>query len=240
MGVQHPSMLQPGPNLNLEAARARLGLTLDDGPAELQGAFHRTVEAARVNPNLPQGVFRDILEAYRLLRNHFAEAVGPDTRRFDYWPSTLELTASEAVTGGAKTGRLPTGRPFTTRLPPGLRDGDLAWVHGWLLQVRIDQDSELEVRGGDLWMTALRSPAEFKVGARVTVETPAGPWTFKLSAESVEACLARVRGAGLCASRGRAAGDLYIRFVIDERVERGATSLLRKLIPVRLPVRRAA
>ena len=231
--MQHRSMLQPGPNLNLEAARARLGLTLDDGPAELQGAFHRTVEAARVNPNLPQGVFREILEAYRLLRNHFAEAVGPDTRRFDYWPSTLELTAAEAVTGGAKTGRLPTGRPFTTRLPPGLRDGDLAWVHGWLLQVRIDQDPDLEIRGGDLWITARRNSSELKAGNRITVETPAGPWSFRLSAESIEACLARVPGAGLAASRGRPAGDLYIRFVVDERVERRGASLLRRLIPVR-------
>ena len=226
-------MLQPGSNLNLEAARAMLGLSEADGPGELQGAFHRAVEAARVNPQLPHGVFRDLLEAYRLLRNHFAEAVGGDSRRFDYWPSTLELTAAEAVAGGAKTGRLPTGRPFTTRLPPGLRDGDLAWVHGWLLQARVDHDPDLEIRGADLWVTARRSPAEFKVGSRVTVETPAGPWTFRLSAESVQECLARVPGAGMCASRGRPAGDLYIRFVLDERVNRGAALLLRKLIPVR-------
>ena len=227
-------MLQPGANLTLEAARETLGLTPSEGPADLQAAFHRTVEAARVNPNLPHGVFREILEAYRLLRNHFAESVGPDTRRFDYWPSTLEMTPAEAVVGGAKTGRLPTGRPFTTRLPAGLRDGDLAWVHGWLLQVRIDHDPDLEIQGGDLWITARRASAELKVGLRMTVETPAGPWSFKLSQECIDACLARVPGAGLAASRGRPAGDLYIRFVVDERVERRTgASLLRRLIPVR-------
>jgi hypothetical protein len=226
-------MLHPGPALSLEAARARLGLTLSDGVGELQGAFHRTVEAARLNPDLPHGVFREILEAYRILRTHFAEQQGADERRFDYWPSVLELTVSEAVAGGPKTGRLPTGRPFTTRLPAGLRDGDLAWVHGWLLQVRIDQEAALEVRGADLWVTVRRRASEMKPDARVTVETPAGPWTFRLSPESVEARLARVPKAGLAASRGRPPGDLYVRFVVDEAAERNAVSFIRRLIPVR-------
>jgi|GEM_PF-1928162 len=225
-------MLHPGANLTLEAARARLGLAADAGPAELQGAFHRTVEQARADPSLPHGTFREILESYRVLRSHFADAA-PESRRFDYWPSILELTPIEAILGGPNTGRLPIGRPYTTRLPPGLRDGDLAWVHGWLLQVRIDHDPSLEIRGGDLWLTARRRSADFKVDARVTVETPAGPWTFRLSPESVEARLARVPGAGLCASRGRPAGDLYIRFEIDDTAERGGSSLLRRLIPVR-------
>ena len=219
--------------MTVDAARARLGLQPTDGPGELQGAFHRAVEAARMNPDLAHGAFAEILEAYRLMRTAMTEAMGPDARRFDYWPSTLELTVAEAMTGGAKTGRLPTGRPFTTRIPKGLRDGDLAWVHGWLLQVRIDYDPELEIKAGDLWITARRPSAEFKAGSRITVETPAGPWTFRISQESVDACMARVRGAGMPASRGRPAGDLYIRFVVDERIERGPTSLLKRLIPVR-------
>jgi hypothetical protein len=226
-------MLHPGPALNLEAARARLGLAVSDGPADLQAAFHRTVEAARLNPDLPHGVFRDILEAYRLLRTHFTDQAGPDARRFDYWPSVLELTPTEAVVGGPKTGRLPTGRPFTTKIPAGLRDGDLAWIHGWLLQVRIEQEDALEVRGADLWVTVRRRASDLKPDARVTVETPAGPWTFRLSPESAEAMLARVPKAGLAASRGRPPGDLYVRFVVDERVERSAVSFIRRLIPVR-------
>jgi hypothetical protein len=226
-------MLHPGPALSLEAARARLGLAGADGPGDLQAAFHRTVEAARLNPDLPHGVFREILEAYRILRTHFSEQPGGDARRFDYWPSVLELTVTEAVVGGPKTGRLPTGRPFTTRLPGGLRDGDLAWVHGWLLQVKVDHEPGLEIRGADLWITVRRRAAEMKPDARVTVETPAGPWTFRLSPESVEAKLARVPKAGLAASRGRPAGDLYVRFVVDETAERSAVSFIRRLIPVR-------
>src|SRR3954471_18207350 len=120
MRAHRSFMLRSDPEMTVDAARARLGLKPDDGPGELQGSFHRAVEAARMNPDLAPGAFRDILEAYRLLRRSLTAALGPDARRFDYWPSTLELTVAEAMNGGAKTGRLPTGRPFTTRIPKGL------------------------------------------------------------------------------------------------------------------------
>jgi DnaJ-class molecular chaperone len=140
------------------------------------------------------------------------------------------LTPAEAITGGRKVGRLPTGRPFETRLPPGLRDGDVIWVWGWLLQVRIIQtDDDLSVRGHDIWITIHRTRGSLKAGARVALETPTGPFSFRLSQEALDACLARAPGFGLPARKGHPKGDLYVRFVLEEDRTLNPAKLLKKL-----------
>lgn len=222
-------MLSAGSEISLDEARARLGLAADSPSSALQGAFHRAIEAARGNADYaPPGRFRDLLEAYRVVREHYHLPDDIAARRYDYWPTVIDLTPAEAVAGGMKTGRLLNGRPFETKLPPGLRDGDLVWVWGWLLQVRIDEQPDMVVREGDLWMSSRKRIDEFQPGHRVSVDTPAGPWRFRLSEEAVKARLVRVPGAGLPASRGRPAGDLYVRFIVD-RQPHGAAALFKRL-----------
>jgi DnaJ-class molecular chaperone len=225
-------MLSHGSELSIEDARERLGLEADAPLSELQGAFQRALAASRgPDDHVPPDRYRQILEAYRVLRTHGGSV--SEARKFEVWPSQIELTPFEAVAGGMKVGRLPNGRPFETKLPAYLRDGDLVWVWGWLLQVRIDEGDELAVRGDDIWITARKHPTQLKAGARVTVETPMGPCSFRLSAEAVEAGLARAPGLGLPASRGHATGDLYVRLVADARVPHGPAELLKRLAPRR-------
>ena len=179
---------------------------------------------------MPAELYRDILEAYRVLR-HVAPA-GSGDHRFEVWPSQIELTPAEAITGGMKVGRLPTGRPFETKIPPALRDGDLVWVWGWLLQVKIDEGEALAVRGDDIWITARKHPSQLKPGARIAVETPLGPCSFRLSPEAVAAGLVRAPGLGLPASRGHALGDLYVRLVADRNAG-VAAEILKRFTPGR-------
>jgi len=230
--------LNPRPKsqgLSFGEACARLGLDPErpDLRASLQGAFQRALKAAREGGvSLPPAHYSELLEAYRRLRDDCAPT-DPAERRFEDWPSHIELTPQEAITGGAKTGRLLTGRPFTTRLPPGLRDGDVVWVWGWLIQVRIDPAQQFEgqalsVRGDDIWITARKPESMLRPGARVSVETPMGPWSFRLSEDAVNRRLVRVPGAGLPAARHHAAGDLYVRF--EAEPDRGAVAVLRRIV----------
>jgi DnaJ-class molecular chaperone len=218
--------------LSVSEARFRLGLDADAPLSELQGAFQRALKTARgTGEHVSAEQYREILHAYRVLRNAAPVQAGDD-RRFEVWPSQIELTPAEAIAGGMKVGRLPTGRPFETKIPPSLRDGDLVWVWGWLLQVKIDHGEALAVRGDDIWITARKHPSQLKPGARIAVETPLGPVSFRLSKEAVEAGLARAPGLGLPPSRGHAQGDLYVRLVSDRRVG-GPAELIKRLTPRR-------
>jgi DnaJ-class molecular chaperone len=211
--------------LSVAEARQRLGLAADAPLSDLQGAFQQALKAARgTSEHVAAETYREILEAYRVLRTE----VAGDDRRFEVWPSQIELTPTEAIIGGMKVGRLPTGRPFETRIPPSLRDGDLVWVWGWLLQVRIDEGEVLAVRGDDIWITARKHPSRLKSGSRIAVETPAGPCSFRVSQDAVDAGLVRVPGLGMPPSRGHARGDLYVRLVADRNVN-VAAELLKHL-----------
>lgn len=235
----HPKSRSPkSAGLSFEAACARLGLDPQtaDLRANLQGAFQRALKTAREGDvSLDGPHYIELLEAYKRLRQDCLPT-DPAERRFEDWPSHIELTPEEAITGGAKTGRLLTGRPFTTKLPPGLRDGDVVWVWGWLIQVRIDpaqmfQGQPLSVRGDDIWITARKPASSLRPGGRITVETPAGPWSFRLSEDAVNRRLVRVPGAGMPAARQHTPGDLYVQ--LEAEPDRGAVDVLRRLVGLR-------
>ncbi len=228
-------MPQSSNALTVKEACAKLGLDPQarDLLGGLQGAFQRAIRSARTAD--AEGVaepYGELLDAYRFLRG-LGPVEPPEDRKFEDWPSQILLTPVEAVTGGLKTGRLPTGRPFTTRLPPGLRDGDLVWVWGWLIQARIEAGADISIKGDDIWVTARKGESALKSGQRITVETPMGPWSFRLSDAAVEQMLVRVPGAGLPAARRHAAGDLYVRFEIDAEADKGPAALLRRLAHIR-------
>jgi hypothetical protein len=221
-------MFQSRPVTSIDQACACLGISPDAAPGELQGAFQRAMAEARGNEDhVPPGRFREILDAYRVLRKR-EHADVPAERRFDSWPSIIELTPQEAILGGMKVGRLPTGRPFETRLPPGLRHNDVIWVWGWLLQVRIDDSDELAVSGDDIWVTVHRARDSLQAGMRMGLELPTGPFSFRLTDEAIAAGLARAPGFGLPARKGHKQGDLYIRMMLEDR-RLNAGEFLRKL-----------
>jgi hypothetical protein len=213
---------------SIDQACRSLGLQPDFHPGELQGAFQRAMAEARgQGDSVPPERFREILDAYRTLGAH-GQAVEPSERRFETWPSHIDLTPEEAVLGGMKVGRLPTGRPFETKLPPGLRAGDVIWVWGWLLQVRIDEGEDLAVRGDDIWVSVHRPRAALSPGMRLSLETPQGPFSFRLSQAAIDAGLARAPGFGLPARKRHPKGDLYIRLVLEDR-RLNPAEMLRKL-----------
>lgn len=200
----------------LENACAVLGLTVDSPAGELQGAFQRALATARGRDGqVPPEQFREILEAYRILGSRARPAA--EERHYETWPSHIELTPAEAITGGMKVGRLPTGRPFETKLPAGLRNGDVIWVWGWLLQVKIDEGDDLVVSGDDVWITVRRARASLAPGMRLALDLPTGPFSFRLTQEAIDAGLARAPGFGLPARKKRPQGDLYVRLLLEDR-----------------------
>ena len=77
------------PELSVEEASARLGLPVDAPASELQGAFQRAIKTARgTAEHVSPDRYRDILDAYRRLRQRFPEA--PEDRRFEDYNMVME------------------------------------------------------------------------------------------------------------------------------------------------------
>ena len=124
---------------------------------------------------------------------------------YDYFDPAQSGTPTILKRGGQRVGT------------HNLRHGDVIWVWGWLLQVVIDEGDAVAVRGDDVWITVRRSKDAIKAGMRLALDTPTGPFSFRLSQEAIDAGLARAPGFGPPARKSHPKGDLYVRLVLENR-----------------------
>jgi curved DNA-binding protein len=140
----------------------------------------------------------------------------------------IELTVHDAFTGGRRriTLQTPIGpRGFEVNIPPGVVDGQRIRLAGQgvegldgrrgdlYLAVRLAAHPRYRVEGRDITVELPVAPWEAALGARVPVETPAGPVQVQVPAGSSSGRRLRLRGRGLPDPRGRA-GDLYAELKI--------------------------
>ncbi len=201
--------MRPGKNvLPLTEAARRLGVAADCSPEALQAAYRAAVKAA--HPDRPGGDearLREVIEAYARLKGAQAEAVASARPA----PSPiLEITPQAAVVGGRLPTHAPDGRPIFVNLPAGLRAGDRVRVAGEVRAVTISVEDGLSVIGDHLCLSVDVAPHVLRQGGSLTVDTPMGPRTLRVTRQDGVRGLVRVAGKGLPPRAGKPRGDLLL------------------------------
>ncbi len=149
----------------------------------------------------------------------------------------LEVEFLEAALGATRRLTLPDGRTLDVTIPAGLQDGQVLRLRGQggsgiaggpagdaLIEIVVRAHPYFRQEGRDIHLELPVTLSEAVLGARVAVPTPGGPVTLTIPKRSEAGAQLRLRGRGIPASGGQAAGDLYctLRLVlgtVDERLE---------------------
>ena len=217
--------------MTARSARERLGVAPGADEHALRAAFREAAKQNHPDRGGDPALFREIMDAYRLLRDQPLEPVA-----FSLTPVapaapaklTLEITPDLAVLGGDLTADAPDGRRLKIQLPPGLRPGDMVRAGRDAFEVVVRGDGAI-VRGDDLWITLKVEPGLLVDGGRVTVTTPRGERTAWVSRKAAARALVRLPGEGLPAREHHRQGDLFVRLAAGAaRAESPARAMLRQ------------
>ena len=140
----------------------------------------------------------------------------------------LTVGFAEAAAGATKRITLPDGRELDVKIPVGLRDGQQIRLKGQgapgrgngpagdiLLTVSVASHPYLTRDGNDLKMDLPVTLKEAVLGGKVTVPTLTGPVTMTVPPNANTGTVLRLKGKGVHAHGGEAAGNLYVRLVIS-------------------------
>lgn len=139
----------------------------------------------------------------------------------------LTVGLEEAAAGGTRRITLPDGRELDVKIPVGLKDGQQIRLKGLgvpgrnggtsgdiLLTVSVAPHPSLSRDGNDLKMDLPISLKEAVLGGKVQVSTLTGPVTLTVPANSNTGSVLRLKGKGVPAHGGEAAGNLYVRLIV--------------------------
>ena len=128
----------------------------------------------------------------------------------------------DAVAGATRRLTLPDGRTLDVKIPPGTSDGQILRLRGqggggWnggaqgdaLIEIAVAPHPYFTREGQDIRLTLPVSLAEAVLGGPVEVPTPGGPVRMRVPPGSDGGTELRLRGRGVPAHAGQAAGDLY-------------------------------
>jgi curved DNA-binding protein len=218
-----------GGAIDVRTARRLLGVKPGADAATLTTAFREA--ARRTHPDREGGdaeAFRQVLEAYRLLRDIPAAPVAFIPAPIPPREATVEIDVATAIAGGEAQVATADGRHLKLKLVPGLRAGQQVRAGGALFTVVI-RDEGVIVRGDDIWLTAPVEAATLAGGGRIAVDTPWGRRNLWIDRKAADRKLIRLVGDGLPAAGSRRKGDLFVRLApAPDRAESAAKTLLRR------------
>lgn len=141
----------------------------------------------------------------------------------------VAITASfaESVMGGTRRIVLTNGEQIDVKIPHGLKDGQQIRIKGRggagrnggpngdvLIQVTVAPHPYLTRDGNDLRMDLPVTLKEAVLGAKVPVPTLGAAVNLSIPANANSGTVLRLKGKGVPAHGGEAAGDLYVRLVV--------------------------
>jgi DnaJ-class molecular chaperone len=154
---------------------------------------------------------------------------------------SLEVDFLDAVNGATQSLTLPDGGTLEVRIPPGLDEGQVLRLRqkgepgrngglpgDALIEVFIRPHPSFVREGTDITVELPVSLAEAVLGAKVPVPTTTGSVNLSIPPNSANGARLRLRGRGIPARPGRAAGDQYVilRLVLDPN-DTGLADFLR-------------
>lgn len=224
-------MARPRSEMSLKLAREVLGVSSLSTPAEVRRAFREAAKRAHPDGGGDDGAFRQVVEAYRRLRNPVDDGLAPPPVKASAPAPDPRLTIAPitALLGGIAEHRLPDGRLIRITLPAGLRSGDKVRTGEARLEVYVRAEGGVLVRGHDLWMTAHLPTATLRKGGRITLDTPLGKRIVWITRKAADRGLVRLEGQGLPARGRHPKGHLFIRLAQTAgAADSAALSLLRR------------
>lgn len=154
-------------------------------------------------------------------------AGGTPPRRGEDVVTQVAVSLAEAVKGGHARVFLPTGRTLEVAIPPGIEEGKQIRLRGQghpaplggepgdaLVTVKIAPHPFFQVSGRDLKLDLPVAFYEAVLGGKVAAPTLDGQVELSIPAGSNGGRVLRLRGKGLPAADGKAAGDLYVTLKI--------------------------
>jgi DnaJ-class molecular chaperone len=139
----------------------------------------------------------------------------------------LSTTFLDAVNGATRRLTLPDGRTLEVKIPPGTTEGQTLRLRGLggpgrngapsgdaLIEVHVAAHRHFHRDGQDIRLALPVTLAEAVLGGDVEVPTPGGPVSMRVPPHADSGTELRLRGRGVPAHDGLAAGDLYAKLKV--------------------------
>lgn len=154
---------------------------------------------------------------------------------------SMEISLLEAVNGAKKRVTMPDGKSLDITVPPGQRDGQMLRLRGQgmpglgggdagdaYVEVRVAPHKIFHRRGNNIHLDLPIALNEALLGAKVRVPTAGGAVTMTIPVGSNSGDTLRLKGKGVAAGKGRAAGDqiVTLRVVLPENPDEELTSFV--------------
>ena len=144
----------------------------------------------------------------------------------DYTLNTV-VSFEEAAIGGKRRVALPDGREIEVKIPPGVKEGQQIRLKGqggqglnggpagdMMIGISVAPHPYFTRDGRDLRMDLPITLKEAVLGGKVPVPTLTGTVALTVPANSNTGSTLRLKGKGIPAHNGEAAGDLYVRLTV--------------------------
>ena len=154
---------------------------------------------------------------------------------------TLEVALAEAVNGGTRRVKLPTGREIDVTIPEGVADGKVMRLRGLgqthpltgeagdvLMTIKVRPDPRFTIDGQNLRTRVAVPLATAVLGGAIHVPTLTGAVEMKVPPMTGTTRQFRLRGKGLPGEKKGAAGDLIVAIDIEMPAEDAELTALMK------------
>jgi DnaJ-class molecular chaperone len=174
-----------------------------------------------------EDIFADLMGGARRGGRQSRQNQSRQTKGEDF-TAAVTVSFDEAASGGTRRVVLQNGEQIDVKIPVGVKDGQTIRVKGRggaglgggpngdiLLTVSVAPHPTMTRDGNDIRMDLPVTLKEAVLGGKVPVPTLTGTVSLSVPPNSNTGTTLRLKGKGIAAHGGAAAGDLYVRLVVS-------------------------
>jgi len=158
----------------------------------------------------------------------------------------LRVPFLDAALGTKQRITIPDGRTLDLAIPAGVESGQTLRLKGQgepgaggggsgdaYIEIEVEPHASFQRKGRDIHLDLAVSLPEAVLGAKITVPTIHGDLTVKVPRGSNTGSILRLRGKGIPAAQGNAAGDQYVklRVVLPDPPDTELTEFIERWAP---------